>query len=386
MRVKHSVLSKEANTMSIGTTIKKLRRERDMTQEQLAEYLGITANAVSQWECDRTTPDISQFPLLVRIFNVSADELLEINLANKELEIEQLHDQIYELSQTGQQKEAFELARKAHKQYPDNYDLMYAYASHFCYIAQDTSYTAEEKEIFQTECIKLLEHIITECTEEYLRQNARSSLCFLYRDLGLFEKAEDIAEQFPILCNSREFIKAGLYGGNKGITETKTLLFVLIEHLSNRMIRNARTDEGSAFYSTEEMRALYEKQIAFLHLMFEKEDFGFFYSDLWEVHTFLSKSYAQEKHTEKTLYHLEEATNAMIRYIEDFYKKTFIHSSLLWKGYEESGEGIWYSSRENFATQLLNDTKKEVFDFLRENARFQAIIKQLQKYSRTWSV
>ncbi len=38
--------------MSIGTTIKKLRRERDMTQEQLAEYLGITANSVSQWECD----------------------------------------------------------------------------------------------------------------------------------------------------------------------------------------------------------------------------------------------------------------------------------------------------------------------------------------------
>ena len=46
--------------MSIGSTIKKLRRERDMTQEQLAEYLGITANAVSQWECDRTAPDISQ--------------------------------------------------------------------------------------------------------------------------------------------------------------------------------------------------------------------------------------------------------------------------------------------------------------------------------------
>ena len=44
--------------MSIGSTIKKLRRERNMTQEQLAECLGITANAVSQWECDRTAPDI----------------------------------------------------------------------------------------------------------------------------------------------------------------------------------------------------------------------------------------------------------------------------------------------------------------------------------------
>lgn len=372
--------------MSIGTTIKKLRRERDMTQEQLAEYLGITANAVSQWECDRTTPDISQLPLLVRIFNVSADELLEINLANKQLEIEQLHDQIYELSQTGQTKEAFELARKAYKQYPDNYDLMYAYASHFCHIVRDNSYTVEEKETVQTECIKLLEHIITGCTEEYLRQNARSSLCFLYMDLGLFEKAEAIAKQFPILCNSREFIRAGLYSGNKGIAETKTLLFVLIEHLSNRMIRNARTDGGTSFYSGIEMRTLYEKQIAFLHLMFEKGDFGFFYSDLWEAHTFLANSYAKEKHTEKTLYHLEEATNAIIRYIEDFYKKTMIHSSLLFKGYENRGEGVWYSSSDNFATQLLNNTQKDIFDFLRNNERFQTILKQLQTYSGTWRV
>ena len=50
--------------MSIGSTIKRLRRERDLTQEQLAEYLGITSRAVSQWECDRTAPDISQLPAL----------------------------------------------------------------------------------------------------------------------------------------------------------------------------------------------------------------------------------------------------------------------------------------------------------------------------------
>ena len=41
-----------SKSMSIGKTIKKLRRERDITQEQLAAYLGITSRAVSQWECD----------------------------------------------------------------------------------------------------------------------------------------------------------------------------------------------------------------------------------------------------------------------------------------------------------------------------------------------
>ena len=68
------------------------------------------------------------------------------------------------------------------------------------------------------------------------------------------------------------------------------------------------------------------------------------------------------------------------------YKKTITHSSLLFKGYKNSGEGIWYSSSDNFATQLLNNTQKDIFDFLRENERFQTIIKQLQKYSGTWSV
>ena len=70
--------------MSIGTTIKRLRRDRNITQEQLAEYLGISTGAISQWECDRTAPDITQLPLLANIFDVSADELLEIGGKKKE--------------------------------------------------------------------------------------------------------------------------------------------------------------------------------------------------------------------------------------------------------------------------------------------------------------
>ena len=66
--------------MSIGSTIKRLRREKDITQEQLAEYLGITSRAISQWECDRTAPDISQLPALCHIFDVSSDVLLGIDI------------------------------------------------------------------------------------------------------------------------------------------------------------------------------------------------------------------------------------------------------------------------------------------------------------------
>ena len=59
--------------MTIGATIRQLRREQDITQEQLAEALGITSRAVSQWECDRTAPDISQLPALANFFEVTTD-------------------------------------------------------------------------------------------------------------------------------------------------------------------------------------------------------------------------------------------------------------------------------------------------------------------------
>ena len=61
--------------MSIGTTIKTLRRGRNMTQEQLAEYLGITANAVSQWEQELCCPDIILLPALSRVLGCMIDDL-----------------------------------------------------------------------------------------------------------------------------------------------------------------------------------------------------------------------------------------------------------------------------------------------------------------------
>ena len=73
--------------MSIGTTIKKLRRDREMTQEVLAEYLGVSVSAVSQWEADKTSPDLSLIAPLCHLFSVSADILLEIDLAEKKEQI-----------------------------------------------------------------------------------------------------------------------------------------------------------------------------------------------------------------------------------------------------------------------------------------------------------
>ena len=61
---------------TLGKRISSLRREKGLKQEDLAEKLGISAQAVSKWETEQTCPDISLLPQLAKILGVSVDELL----------------------------------------------------------------------------------------------------------------------------------------------------------------------------------------------------------------------------------------------------------------------------------------------------------------------
>jgi transcriptional regulator with XRE-family HTH domain len=61
---------------SIGTRIARLRRARGFTQEELAEHLSVTAQAVSKWENDNSCPDISLLPALAKLLGVTTDTLL----------------------------------------------------------------------------------------------------------------------------------------------------------------------------------------------------------------------------------------------------------------------------------------------------------------------
>lgn len=74
--------------MNIGETIKKLRKQKDITQEQLAEYLNISPQAISRWEISSTLPDITLIPMLANIFDVSTDMLFGVDIDAKEKRIE----------------------------------------------------------------------------------------------------------------------------------------------------------------------------------------------------------------------------------------------------------------------------------------------------------
>ena len=70
---------------TLGMMISTLRKEKGMTQLELAEKMGVTDKAVSKWERDLSFPDISSIPKLAEIFEVSVDELMQVKTETKEI-------------------------------------------------------------------------------------------------------------------------------------------------------------------------------------------------------------------------------------------------------------------------------------------------------------
>jgi transcriptional regulator with XRE-family HTH domain len=69
-------------SQTLGMMISNLRKQKGMTQLDLAEKMNVTDKAVSKWERDISCPDINSIPKLAEIFNVSVDELMQCK--NKE--------------------------------------------------------------------------------------------------------------------------------------------------------------------------------------------------------------------------------------------------------------------------------------------------------------
>ena len=69
---------------TLGAAIAALRKEKGMTQLELAEQMGVTDKAVSKWERDLSCPDVSSLPKLAQILGVSVDELMHNRAAQKE--------------------------------------------------------------------------------------------------------------------------------------------------------------------------------------------------------------------------------------------------------------------------------------------------------------
>lgn len=348
--------------MSIGTTIKRLRRDRNITQEQLAELLGVSVNAVSQWECDKTAPDISNLPLLANIFEVSADVLLEIDISKskKQAEIKEFTEKYAELHSQGRTEERLALSRAMQKKYPNDETVRY-----YLMRVLQNGYIDESFD----EIVMLGEQLMESTNMEY-KMGAIRTLCFTYLHKGNRAKVLQYADMMP----PAEDLYLHVLEGNELAEHCQNYFWKLCDRAYLYM--KYLLDCGEAGYTHEEKHTMWRSLYDMFHIVFADGDFGFFNDRLARISFFMALESGRTGEFERAIAELE----SVVQYCEKANNFTEIeHSSLLVNRIKIGQRNVSRSSAETLAHSYLRylNNNDGVFASIKDDHRYTEIKQRL---------
>ena len=361
--------------MSIGSTIKRLRREKDMTQEQLAEYLGITSRAISQWECDRTAPDISQLPALCHVFGVSSDVLLGIDIEKSNEEIKKYLSDAAELGYQGKGTERTALLREANKKFPRDYRIMERLADSL--VCEYSRHGIKEYD----EVFELCNRILAECTDSNIRYEAIDTLGTAYGYAGKKDEMLKLAEEMPRAHFSYENFMVYRWEGNEAIKERQKYIKFLLHELLSMLscLSGHRGDDGKMFFSWEERKELRKLGLDLIEVVFPDGDYQYFAQYAEMVCSFFVTDAFREKDYDQLWYWLNRGADFAIH--GDTYDFNAPHTSPILRGYSSGG---WIMEAEGNHSQSMLDwlaTSDEAAS-LRTDARYETLVNRLQAVAK----
>ncbi len=208
--------------MNIGKKIKELRKQRGITQEQLAESVGVSFQAVSKWENNIALPDITLAPILANYFGISMDELFDFSLSKTEAEVERIAEEArnYIESDPDQGRKIIE---NGLTKYPENVVLL----SGLLYVL---NYSGKPDET-----IAVANKIIENTTRNDLKYGAFRFLAYAYKAKGDLESAKAAIEQIPEIYFNKLTEMAYLLSGNEKFEAAQKQKLVSFENLIQMM-------------------------------------------------------------------------------------------------------------------------------------------------------
>ena len=175
--------------------LKKYRIQKNLTQEDVAVYLGITAQSVSKWERGDSYPDITFLPALANIFETSIDLLIGMDTIRAEETRFNIHKKAVGYQRSGDYDMAEKTYRDALLIYPNKPGMILGLASTLA-LKGNTN-----------EAIELMERGLPLSINEKQKSTIRATLCFLYLKVGREDKANRLASELPHTRESKEVIQ-----------------------------------------------------------------------------------------------------------------------------------------------------------------------------------
>lgn len=317
-----------------GENIKALRTQKGLTQEQVAELLGVSKQAVSRWENNATYPDITFLPILASFYNVTVDFLLGADYETSKSIIEDYEKSRQEAHHHGNISDAYSLSQKVYAAFPNNKTIINnvmvdSYLMGFHNVDNKRKYYLEMSISIAERFLKM-----TEDLEEQCRCINNISVC--NKLLGNGEKAMEWMKKLPSIWSGIETAALGVLEG-KDKTDSIQCSLDAVLHLLHRLIFVYATE--SALPKQDRMKAL-EKLPYIFGVVFEDGDYGFYHIFLSRVFVELAK--LSEGNSEQAVAYAKKAVKHAKQYDSLTHQ---MHTSLLFKGQSISPDE--YTSADN---------------------------------------
>lgn len=180
--------------MNIGETIRRYRKEKNMTQEQMAERLGVTAPAVNKWEKGNSLPDIMLLSPIARLLGISLDVLLSYQEELSDYEADKIIEELNEIARQKGTEHAYKWFKGKLELYPNSTALCVKGTLVFD-VARiiEKSPDTEKYDVF---VIANYERGLL-AEEQEIREIAADSLFSFYIRKEDYKKAEECLSYFP---------------------------------------------------------------------------------------------------------------------------------------------------------------------------------------------
>lgn len=345
----------------LSEQLKKLRKEKGNTQDDLAEHLGITMQAVSKWEREEGYPDITLLPAIASYYNVSVDDLLGVGEIEREKKYSSYLDRNSELFRAGKSWERVTLWREAIREFPNDlrviHELMYALD------AADSKGNADE-------IIECGERILEESTDNSLRGGAIQCLSFVYRDKGDLESAEKYAQMANNYHITSNQLMSHILEGDEAVECCQSNIQELVDLIWN----NTYSMCHAGRYSPEDRIKAFSFVIECYSLLYSDGNFGFYHERLSLCYKELADNYLKLGDEEKVFTCLEIAAEHAINYDT---RKDGMYTAFMVNKLELSVNNAYKRYTENDSGLLLKSLKKGKFAHLQNEPRMIAIIEKL---------
>ena len=245
--------------MNIGETIKQLRKERRTTQEELAEYLHISPQAVSKWETGASSPDIDMIPKLAIYFGTTPDRLLDFDQSRLDEAIQRI---IEASARCGDPAKAEAYLRQALEKYPNNDLLLTCILEDMQEQNRDGSRSAE--------IIEIGERVLNCTKDDELRIDIYRIMAETYHSMDEQAMAEAYLARIPALHFMYYEIAAAIKTGAERLKNVESAESLCIDKLISMLW--LRREEASAAEKAEidaqarAMLSLFKAYPAYSHI------------------------------------------------------------------------------------------------------------------------